>query len=337
MSEKGWSNSELFRYYLEHHFLPFARPTSTSTQPILLIYHGHSSHKNPETIKWAREHGIILFVLPDVTIFGPFKRYYYSECAQYMYTHMGQNITRYEICALACRPYLKALTPMNIQAGFRKTGIYPLKTDVISREQLLPCENFREKDPVGKAKAIKVGPDAVKILLDKKEEHIRKMAEAEKENEVHQCSCKSKKRCLLQKPDASGKAITEDNYFEDMTNYVDQRKKSPKLSEKKAALKLKTKETKSNQLSPKPSTSGPQMNKDGPGIPVDTDSSSEEEDEDKCCVCGKLSPPRLDDCIKIIGLGKCDACDYWVHLAFCTEERVLRRHSVFLCPHCRQN
>jgi len=64
LSETGWSNGEVFRHYLEHHFLPFARPTPGSNQPILLIYDSHTSGKSPETIKWAREHGIVLFVLP---------------------------------------------------------------------------------------------------------------------------------------------------------------------------------------------------------------------------------------------------------------------------------
>ena len=54
--------------------------------PIFLIYDGYASHKNPETIHWARENGIILFVLPahnshllkplDVAVFGPSKKHY---------------------------------------------------------------------------------------------------------------------------------------------------------------------------------------------------------------------------------------------------------------------
>lgn len=44
--------------------MPVVIQTATSSQPILLIYDGHSSHKTPETIKWAREQGILLFVLP---------------------------------------------------------------------------------------------------------------------------------------------------------------------------------------------------------------------------------------------------------------------------------
>jgi hypothetical protein len=341
MSETGWSNGEIFRHYLEHHFLPYARPSPASNQPILLIYDGHSSHKSPETIKWAREHGIILFVLPahsshllqplDVAIFGPFKKHYYSECAQFLSRHMGQNITKYNICALACRAYLKALTPANIQSGFRKTGIYPLKTDVIKAEQLLPCESFREKEPVKKVKMIKAGPEAVEKFLNEKEEQILKMVE--QKNTGCQCSCKKKR--VSEKPNASGKAITDDNFFSDMTIYLEQKKKtsSPKKPTKKA------KSSKNIPMSPKPSTSGLQKKIEGPGIPVDSDSDSSmsDSDADKCCVCGKSTPPRLHDYIKIIGWASCDSCGHWVHLTYCTTEHVVRRHTQFLCPHCKQN
>ena len=124
-----------------------------------------------ETTKWAREHGLVLFVLSDhsshllqpldVAIFGPFKQHYYSECLQFLSRHMGQNITKYNICTLACRAYLKALTPANIQSGFCKTGIYLLKTDVNQPEKMWKISG---KGSCKKVKAIKAGPEAVKKI-----------------------------------------------------------------------------------------------------------------------------------------------------------------------------
>ncbi|XP_053395989.1 lactose-binding lectin l-2-like [Mercenaria mercenaria] len=105
-----------------------------------LIHDGHASHKSSEAIKWARERGIILFVLPahsshilqplDVAIFGPFKSWFQEN---------------------------------------RK----PLDTNVIIPQQLLPCESFREVNPVAKVKAIKSGPEAVEKFLLEKEEQIQ--------------------------------------------------------------------------------------------------------------------------------------------------------------------
>ena len=85
---------------------------------------------------------------------------------------MGRTITKYEICTLACKSYLKAMTPLRIQNGFRKTGIFPLKADAITQEMFFPREFFREKNPIGKVKAIKLGKKAVDDFLKDKYESL---------------------------------------------------------------------------------------------------------------------------------------------------------------------
>ncbi|XP_060608143.1 tigger transposable element-derived protein 1-like [Ruditapes philippinarum] len=130
MSDSGWSNAVIFRTYLEDHFLPHVRGQLSVDNPVLVLYDGHASHINEPLVKWAREQNIILFVLPahtsrilqplDVGMFGPLKSFYYTECAIYMNKYMGKTITRYEICQLACKAYLKSMTPINILSGFKK-------------------------------------------------------------------------------------------------------------------------------------------------------------------------------------------------------------------------
>ncbi|XP_053374341.1 uncharacterized protein LOC128546943 [Mercenaria mercenaria] len=330
LSESGWSNGEIFQDYLKTHFIPYVRPTQASSQPILLIYDGHSSHKTPQLISWAKEQGLILFVLPahsshllqplDVSIFGPFKNYYYSECSTYMHQHLGQTITKYEICSIACRAYLKAMTPLNIQAGFRKTGIYPLRKEVISPEKLIPCESFREDKPIEKVKAMKAGKDAVgEFLRIKEERQQREMCST--------CICGKKK---VQKPNAAGTAITGDKYMEELEEY----EKNKTINKAKATQKTMPLD------SPKPSTSGNNINRTKPvTVDSDTDFDDEETNEsDVCCVCKKSSPPAIHElpALKIVNWAQCDNCMHWVHLAFCTSTRVVRRHSTFLCPHCTQ-
>ena len=146
MSDSGWSTSRIFRYYLEYHFLPHVRKASDKKQPILLIYDGHPSHVSSHINEWANSNNVILFVLPaytshflqplDVSVFGPFKKYYYSECAAYMKSNIGQTITRYEVCEMACKAYLKAMTPENIISGFKKTQIYPCSTVAVKKERI---------------------------------------------------------------------------------------------------------------------------------------------------------------------------------------------------------
>ena len=51
-----------------------------------------------------------------------------------MYTkkNMGEVVTRYNLCEIGYIVYLKAMTPMNIQTAFRKTGKPILKTSCFS-------------------------------------------------------------------------------------------------------------------------------------------------------------------------------------------------------------
>ena len=77
MSDKGWTDQELFRHWLKNHFVRYAVPG----RPILLLVDGHSSHYEPASVEFANEENIILFCLPphttqdtqplDCTVFGP--------------------------------------------------------------------------------------------------------------------------------------------------------------------------------------------------------------------------------------------------------------------------
>ena len=134
LSDSGWSNFAIFCKYLEELFLPFVRFSTDVSQSLLLLYDGHSSHISTSLIDWAKEKNLILFVLPphtshllqplDVGIYGLFKSYYHAECSMYMKKNMGEVVTRYNMCEIGYIAYLKAMTPMNIQTAFRKTGIY---------------------------------------------------------------------------------------------------------------------------------------------------------------------------------------------------------------------
>jgi len=66
MSESGWSNTDVFKDYMENHFLKYVHRTD-ATQPVLLLFDGHTTHTSPEMIRWARERHIHMFVLPAHT------------------------------------------------------------------------------------------------------------------------------------------------------------------------------------------------------------------------------------------------------------------------------
>ena len=54
----------------------------------------------------------------------------------------GEVITRYNICGIASNAYGKSLSPANIIAFFKKTGISPFAPDVVPNEKLIPSESL---------------------------------------------------------------------------------------------------------------------------------------------------------------------------------------------------
>ncbi|XP_052071024.1 uncharacterized protein LOC127709474 [Mytilus californianus] len=157
VSESGWSNTEIFRKYMANHLLKYI-PHRTSDVPVLILFDGHKSHISLELIEWARKENIILFVLPahtshilqpmDVGCFGPFERIFNNECHKFMRQNCSQPITRYNICGLACKGYLHALSPSNLQSAFRKTGIYPYDPHMVDRSNFAPAQVFIQEDSI---------------------------------------------------------------------------------------------------------------------------------------------------------------------------------------------
>ena len=144
VSETGWSNSDVFKEYLTNHFLKYI--PGRNGDKILLLLDGHRSHVAVGLAEWARDYDIILFVLPahkshilqplDGACYGPFERMYNAECHK-LIRQTEATITKFNLCQVACRVYSKALSPENLQSGFRRTGISPLSKEAIPKEQLL--------------------------------------------------------------------------------------------------------------------------------------------------------------------------------------------------------
>lgn len=152
VSQSGWSNGEIFKKYLEDHFLKFSTPRSAE-KPLLLMYDGHRSHISPDIIDWANEHHIILYVLPphtshilqpmDVGCFGPFSKIYNNECLKFQREH-GACVSRYNICSIACKAYAAALSPQNLQSSFSRSGIHPYSPGSIDVSHLVISKERRK-------------------------------------------------------------------------------------------------------------------------------------------------------------------------------------------------
>ncbi|XP_072168984.1 uncharacterized protein [Diadema setosum] len=145
MTSSGWSNSTVFRDYLENHFIP-ALPPRAENEFVMLMYDGHTSHICKPVIEFAREHKIVLFVLPahtshvtrplDVGCFTSLKVSYHAECARYMQENPGEVITPYDIARLSSPAYLRALREKNLKSAFRKAGIFPLEPGALHIDEV---------------------------------------------------------------------------------------------------------------------------------------------------------------------------------------------------------
>ncbi|XP_045213286.2 uncharacterized protein LOC123564072 [Mercenaria mercenaria] len=152
ITESGWSNTQVFLKYLDEHFLKFMQRSSPD-QPVLLILDGHRSHVNVSVLDWAKQHNVILSILPahtshilqplDVGCFGPLQRIYNSECHKFLRASPESRITRYNVCQLACTAYTSALSPNNLRASFMKTGIFPFDCQQVSANQAAPSHAYQ--------------------------------------------------------------------------------------------------------------------------------------------------------------------------------------------------
>ena len=103
---------------------------------------GHSSHYHPGTIRKAAENKVVLFVLPpntthltqplDKGCFGPLKSKWLEVCHKYMSKNPGKVVNRFVFLQLLYEAWTDAMTSMNIKAGFRTTGIYPLDRNAVA-------------------------------------------------------------------------------------------------------------------------------------------------------------------------------------------------------------
>ena len=149
LSSKSWIDQELFHMWFARHFLLRA-PCS---RPLLLLLDGHSSHFCPDTIKYAAESQVILFILPPNTIhltqpldkgvFGPLMTCWRRVCHNHLVQNPGVAIAKHNFSSLFSEAWMQAMTPRNIVSGFCTTGVYPIRRNALAlpnEEQTSLCQ-----------------------------------------------------------------------------------------------------------------------------------------------------------------------------------------------------
>lgn len=131
-------------YFIGQHFLRVLQHLDRhgcQQRPLLFIIDGAKGHLDLAAIDFARSKQIHLLCLPaqtthilqvaDVSLFGPFKTYWRGACDELKKERARskpsseRGIRRGDIVPLVLRAWPLAMTTGNIQAGFKRTGIYP--------------------------------------------------------------------------------------------------------------------------------------------------------------------------------------------------------------------
>ena len=157
----GWMTSENFLLFMQH-FVNYAKPSEE--HKILLILDNHQSH----VIDYAKENNITLLSFPphcshemqplDKSVYGPMKAFFNQAADRWLREkdNAGKSMTIHHIPGLVAYAYPKAMTPCNITAGFKATGIYPFDRNIFGPEKFLPSLTIDKTPPGSTAGSVDV-------------------------------------------------------------------------------------------------------------------------------------------------------------------------------------
>lgn len=146
-SEKGYINDELF-YFWGKMFLANLHRQKFENEHHILLMDGHGSHvynlpfiddmfQNNVHVVLHDAHTTHATQAMDQYPFESFKAAYKKELTAWCENHAGQVLPHSEFFPVFTKAYDKAMTPKNIKAAFRVTGIYPIDPEAIPDEHYI--------------------------------------------------------------------------------------------------------------------------------------------------------------------------------------------------------
>ena len=152
VSDTGKCTPQIFRRYLNEHFLPQTQRTRDS-DPILVLMDGCRSHVFVSLAEWGRSNNVIFSFIPahtthllqplEVECAEQVQQKYETICRRYLKNYTGPCISRNSIGELACSAYLKVITRHSLVHSFRKAGVYP---DISSDESEEEVDDKMQED-----------------------------------------------------------------------------------------------------------------------------------------------------------------------------------------------
>jgi len=146
-SKKGWTNGEIGVEWIKE----FDRHTAAKADGHyrLLLVDGHNSHYTRGFLEYARMHKILVLCYPahtthvlqglDVVVFATVKQCLSEERNDWE-RQTGEKISKTNFLGIYGQAHLRALTPDNIKASFRKTGVWPFDPSVVTEEMMAPSK-----------------------------------------------------------------------------------------------------------------------------------------------------------------------------------------------------
>lgn len=145
-SENGWTTNERGHEWIQH----FDKHTRTRTTGVyrLLVLDGHDSHHSTDFEVYCKENNIVTLCMPphsshilqplDVGCFSPLKTAYGKQIEGMMRASIT-HITKEDFFPAFLAAHKAAITPENIQGGFRGAGLVPFDPEkVISQLDIRP-------------------------------------------------------------------------------------------------------------------------------------------------------------------------------------------------------
>ncbi|EIW54948.1 DDE-domain-containing protein, partial [Trametes versicolor FP-101664 SS1] len=143
-SKKGYVNGEISAEWIKQ-FDKYTKEKAAGRRRLLLV-DGHSSHYTFEFLDYARKNNIHILCYPshsthvyqglDVVIFSVLKQHW--KRARDTLERRGEKVTKATFLSVYGGAHVAALTPENIKAAFRKTGVEPFNPDVITADLMAP-------------------------------------------------------------------------------------------------------------------------------------------------------------------------------------------------------
>jgi hypothetical protein len=137
-SSQGWTNDEIGLQWIQH-FEYYTRMKTVSSKR-LLILDNHGSHTTTEFTSFCMDHNIVLLWMPphsshmlqplDVACFGPLKQAFSKQNQNLIRNHIF-HINKSTFMDAFKAAYFQSITPQNIQAGFRGSGLHPFNPEAV--------------------------------------------------------------------------------------------------------------------------------------------------------------------------------------------------------------